>query len=282
MAMAARISLLGGFDVDVDGTVVPAREWNRRNSAGLVKLLALTPNRRLHREQVLDALWPDVLVDDAAPRLHKAAHYARRALGSPDSVVLTGETVTLWPGDRTIAIDVDEFERAAESALAERRRRPRGAGPVDLPGRPAARRPLRAVGAGTSGTARRAAPGAVAPHRPLGGARRPRPDRRGRPPGAHPTLPRGRRPPRGAAPVRAPRARPGVRAGPEAGAGGPGPARRAAHGPGATGWGAGGRRAGRPRRRARHGRRPARAGAAGGAAGRCSWWGRPAPARPPW
>ena len=117
--MAARISLLGGFDVDVDGTVVPAREWNRRNSAGLVKLLALTPNRRLHREQVLDALWPDVLVDDAAPRLHKAAHYARRALGSPDSVVLTGETVTLWPGDRTVATDVDEFERAAESALAE-------------------------------------------------------------------------------------------------------------------------------------------------------------------
>ena len=81
MAMAARISLLGGFDVDVDGTVVPAREWNRRNSAGLVKLLALTPNRRLHREQVIDALWPDLLVDEAAPRLHKAAHYARRALG---------------------------------------------------------------------------------------------------------------------------------------------------------------------------------------------------------
>ena len=104
--MDARISLLGGFDVDVAGTPVPAREWNRRQSAGLVKLLALTPGRRLHREQVLDALWPDVLVDDAAPRLHKAAHYARRALGSPDSVVLTGEVVALWPAGGGVANDV--------------------------------------------------------------------------------------------------------------------------------------------------------------------------------
>jgi DNA-binding SARP family transcriptional activator/tetratricopeptide (TPR) repeat protein len=116
--MGARISLLGGFDVDVDGTVVPAREWNRRQSASLVKLLALAPGRRLHREQVLDALWPDLLVDEAAPRLHKAAHYARRALRSANSVVLTGEMVALWPGSDEVVIDVEEFERAAEAALA--------------------------------------------------------------------------------------------------------------------------------------------------------------------
>ena len=117
--MEARIFLLGRFDVEVDGAAVPAREWNRRHVAGLVKLLALTPNRRLHREQVLDALWPGVLVDDAAPRLHKAAHYARRALGSPKSVVLAGELVSLWPGERGVVIDVEEFERAAGPALAE-------------------------------------------------------------------------------------------------------------------------------------------------------------------
>lgn len=119
MAMNARISLLGGFDVTVDGAAVPAREWNRRHSAGLVKRLALAPNRRLHREQVLDALWPDVTVHDAAPRLHKAAHYARRALRSTDSVVLTGEMVALWPGHTGVVTDVEEFERAAEAALGD-------------------------------------------------------------------------------------------------------------------------------------------------------------------
>jgi DNA-binding SARP family transcriptional activator len=119
VAMRARISLLGGFDVDVDGAAVPAREWNRRHSAGLVKLLALTPNRRLHREQVLDALWPGVLVDAAAPRLHKAAHYARRALRSPDSLVLTGEMVSLWPGDPGVTTDAEDFERSADAALAD-------------------------------------------------------------------------------------------------------------------------------------------------------------------
>jgi len=117
--MQARISLLGGLAVHVDGAEVPAREWNRRQTAGLVKLLALTPGRRLHREQVLDALWPHVLVDEAAPRLHKAAHYARRALGSPGSLVLTGDTVALWPGHPCVTTDVEEFERSAETAVAE-------------------------------------------------------------------------------------------------------------------------------------------------------------------
>jgi tetratricopeptide (TPR) repeat protein len=60
-----------------------------------------------------------VLVDAAAPRLHKAAHYARRALRSPESVVLTGEMVSLWRGDPDVVTDVDEFERSAVTALAD-------------------------------------------------------------------------------------------------------------------------------------------------------------------
>jgi hypothetical protein len=72
--MHVDIRLLGGFEVAVDGAKVPDEVWRRRYAAGLVKLLALQPTRRLLRDQVLDALWPDLLVDEAAPRLHKAAH----------------------------------------------------------------------------------------------------------------------------------------------------------------------------------------------------------------
>jgi hypothetical protein len=45
-----------------------------------VKLLALAPRHRLHREQVIDALWPDLPPDAGAANLRKAAHYRDRAL----------------------------------------------------------------------------------------------------------------------------------------------------------------------------------------------------------
>jgi len=110
-----RIRLLGGFEVVVDGRRVPPVDWRRRHAAALVKLLALAPGRTLHREQVIDALWPNLCVDDAAPRLHKAAHYARRTLGEPQSLVLSHETVALLP-DGDVDVDTVRFERLAESA----------------------------------------------------------------------------------------------------------------------------------------------------------------------
>ena len=55
----------------------------------------------------------------AAPRLHKAAHYARRALGHPDSVVLAGEMVALCPAVE-VQVDAAEFQAQAETALAAR------------------------------------------------------------------------------------------------------------------------------------------------------------------
>lgn len=101
------ITLLGRFEVRLAGRPVPDSTWSRRQAAGLVKILALAPRRQLHRDQVLDALWPDVPVDDAGPRLHKAAHYARRALG-PGSLVLRNEHVLLFP-DQPVSVDATLF-----------------------------------------------------------------------------------------------------------------------------------------------------------------------------
>jgi len=116
--MTVRISLLGGFEVRVDGVPLPAHSWSRRHAASLVKLLALSADRRLHREQVVEALWPGSPWDAAAPRLHKAAHYARRAFGDqPGAVVLRNEVVALLP-DSEVTVDVPELERAARQAFA--------------------------------------------------------------------------------------------------------------------------------------------------------------------
>ena len=71
--MRAEIRLLGKFEVAVDGRPVPPDAWRRRDPAALVKLLALSRGHRMLRERVIDALWPDLLEEQALPRLHKAA-----------------------------------------------------------------------------------------------------------------------------------------------------------------------------------------------------------------
>ena len=115
--MAVRVRLLGGFDVAVAGVPVPPSAWSRRHAASLVKLLALADNRRLHREQVLEALWPGLGIEASAPRFHKAAHFARRALGeSVDGLVVRGDLVLLVP-DSDVEVDVHEFLREGRRAL---------------------------------------------------------------------------------------------------------------------------------------------------------------------
>jgi len=59
------IGLLGRFRVTVDGVPIPDGQWNRRSAAALVKVLAMTPQRRMHREQLIDVLWPDDSLDAA-------------------------------------------------------------------------------------------------------------------------------------------------------------------------------------------------------------------------
>jgi DNA-binding SARP family transcriptional activator len=118
-ARRVEITMLGGFAVEVDGVPVAADSWVRPQAASLVKVLALAPGRRLHREQLIDRLWPELAIADAAPRLHKLAHYARRALGGDrTAVVLRDDTVSLLPNAELI-VDTDAFERAAEEALAD-------------------------------------------------------------------------------------------------------------------------------------------------------------------
>lgn len=115
--MTTRITLLGGFGATVGGEPVPPDRWSRRQVATLVKVLALAPGRRLHREQVIEALWPGADVPEAGPRLHKAAHYARRAWADDDAVVLRNETVALLP-HRDVEVDVDVFRSLARRAQA--------------------------------------------------------------------------------------------------------------------------------------------------------------------
>jgi DNA-binding SARP family transcriptional activator len=113
------ITVLGGFEVIVNGVPTATHGWSRRSAAALVKILALAPGHRLHREQVIDLLWPGEPVAAVAPRLHKAAHYARRAVGRDDAIVLRDDVVWLLPG-ADLTVDAVRFEQLSKQALAER------------------------------------------------------------------------------------------------------------------------------------------------------------------
>lgn len=112
-----RIGLFGGFRVEVDGRSIPEEAWRQRKPAAVVKLLALAPRHRLHREQVMDALWSELAPAAAAANLRKALHHARRLAESSTGESLiesAGELVAL-PSDG-LRVDVDEFRSAADRA----------------------------------------------------------------------------------------------------------------------------------------------------------------------
>jgi predicted ATPase/DNA-binding SARP family transcriptional activator len=107
------IRLLGGFEARVDDQAVASAVWRQRRAAAIVKLLALEPTRTLHREQLLDTLWPDFDPDSAANNLRVALHHARLGLeraGAASDLFLVrdGDRLVLGPREQ-IVVDVDSF-----------------------------------------------------------------------------------------------------------------------------------------------------------------------------
>ncbi|WP_096335920.1 BTAD domain-containing putative transcriptional regulator [Pseudofrankia asymbiotica] len=118
-----RIRLLGAFAVEIDGRDVAAHPWRLRKSRTLVKVLALAPDQRAHRDQLLDLLWPDLRAAAAANNLHQALHVARRELidaRRDEAVLVIRDGVVLLHGDRAVETDVDRFGQLATRAWATR------------------------------------------------------------------------------------------------------------------------------------------------------------------
>jgi DNA-binding SARP family transcriptional activator len=120
-----RLRLLGGFRVERVGVGPSVSEWRRRTAKMLTKLLATDPRHTLHREQVLDVLWPNVGLESALNSFGKALYAARRALEpelpprqSSAYLRLTDSMVGL--ATEHVWIDADHFQALAENALRQR------------------------------------------------------------------------------------------------------------------------------------------------------------------
>ena len=118
-ASALRIQLLGGFAVNLGDRPIDAAVWRRRKLRSLIAQLALAPGHALHREQILDALWPEHAPEAAANNLHQLLYLARRTLapGAPGAHVLQlqDDMLRLAPGT-AVSVDVAAFEAAVAAA----------------------------------------------------------------------------------------------------------------------------------------------------------------------
>jgi predicted ATPase/DNA-binding SARP family transcriptional activator len=117
---ALAVRLLGGFRVAVGDQGVPEAVWRQKRAAAVVKLLALEPTHRIHREQLIDALWPELEPAAAANNLRVALHHARQGLqaaGADPGAFLTrdGDVISLGVPE-LVRVDVDGFEAALRHA----------------------------------------------------------------------------------------------------------------------------------------------------------------------
>jgi predicted ATPase/DNA-binding SARP family transcriptional activator len=120
-----RLYLLGGFHALFGSYDTPMGAWKLRRARSLVKLLALAPRRRMHRERIIELLWPGQDLENPDNSLHQAIYAARHALGGSGArasrffqahdgiVALAADDLSVW-------VDVEAFEIAAASARQRR------------------------------------------------------------------------------------------------------------------------------------------------------------------
>jgi DNA-binding SARP family transcriptional activator len=112
-----RITLLGGFRVWVGPYLIPDEAWKRRKVQALVKLLALSSRHCLHREHIMELLWPDAEMESARNNLRQTLHLARQILkneAESASGILTDHNgwLCLTP-EGEAWVDAEAFETAA-------------------------------------------------------------------------------------------------------------------------------------------------------------------------
>ena len=121
-----RARTLGSFTIWQGGAQIPDDAWRRRKAATLLKCLLSAEGYRLHRDQILEVLWPDAAPAAAMQNLHYTTHLLRRILDAPGGASshlrMRDDLLSLLPSVDGIAsdewLDASTFSRVARAALA--------------------------------------------------------------------------------------------------------------------------------------------------------------------
>jgi DNA-binding SARP family transcriptional activator len=124
-----RIFLLGPFEVERDGRVIPAGEWARPKDRALLKLLALDRGHLVPQDRLLEALWPHLASTAAANSLHVAVSRLRKLIAPTSQDLVPPAHLVRREGagyslaaDSVVWIDLEEFRRLLGQAREFRRR----------------------------------------------------------------------------------------------------------------------------------------------------------------
>ena len=118
-----QISTFGRFGLAVGGDRLATEKWDRKQALTLLKFLVTHLGRAVHREVLIDCLWPDADEHSGRERLKVTVYALRRALraaGMSEEVVETaGEAYILRR--EAVWIDADAFERSVADGFARQR-----------------------------------------------------------------------------------------------------------------------------------------------------------------
>ena len=108
-----KIYLLGKFEISRGDKTLRVSDWNRQKAAALFKRLAW--ERKLHKEIIVDQLWPEASLTSGSNNLYRALHEIRRTLdtnlgkGSADQIISFSDGI-LTLSD-SIWVDAHEYEK---------------------------------------------------------------------------------------------------------------------------------------------------------------------------
>jgi DNA-binding SARP family transcriptional activator len=119
-----RVVGLGRFEVWQGRRLLGERDWQRRRTGELFRLLLLAPGHALPREAVLEALWPNQPAMAARNQLHQATSTLRHLL-EPDLPERFPSRYLDFGGERLAlnlplgsSVDFEQWEQALREALA--------------------------------------------------------------------------------------------------------------------------------------------------------------------
>ena len=113
---ALRVELLGGFHLIVDGRAV-ARQPSARQQQIVAYLLLHARDASVQRQRVAAALWPESTDAQSLTNLRRELHLLRDGFPKLDALIDADTRTVAWAGSAKAAVDLIEFERAADRGL---------------------------------------------------------------------------------------------------------------------------------------------------------------------
>lgn len=115
-----QIFTLGKFALAANGCGIAIEKWKRRQAVTLLKILVTHLDRPVHRERILDCLWPEVDEERGWGRLKVTMYYLRtqlRASGAGEDSIQTVGNAYLLRRD-AVWVDWENFEKLVTEGRA--------------------------------------------------------------------------------------------------------------------------------------------------------------------